>query len=98
MELRQLRYFVTVAEEMNFNRAARLLLIAQPALNQQIRNLEEKLGVELFDRQRCQIKLTAAGKSLLEDARKLLHGAEMVVRTTQRVPSWVIPYLKANGL
>jgi DNA-binding transcriptional LysR family regulator len=85
MELRQLRYFVAVAEELNFNRAAHQLLIAQPALSQQIRKLEEEIGVSLFNREKRQIELTPAGQALLEDARKLLGGVEMAVRSCQRI-------------
>jgi len=72
MELRHLRYFVAVAEESNFTRAAARLHVTQPALSRQIRGLEEELGVELMIRSSGKASLSPAGRALLPDARQIL--------------------------
>ncbi|MBK3647536.1 LysR family transcriptional regulator, partial [Streptomyces sp. MBT33] len=76
MELRQLSYFVTVAEELHFGRAAERLHIVQSAVSMQIQRLERELGAELFDRTPRRVRLTSAGERLLPRAREVLAAAD----------------------
>src|SRR6478672_1274019 len=87
MELRHLRYFVAVGEEQHYGRASRRLRVAQRALSRQIQDLEEELGFKLFDRLPRGVKLTAAGKLFLEDARRILQEVSEAAVRAGRVAS-----------
>jgi DNA-binding transcriptional LysR family regulator len=85
MNFQRLRYFVAVAEELNFSRAAERLHMAQPPLSYQIKRLEEELGAQLFHRTKRSVRLTDAGRLLLEEARGLLVHAEQTASVVHRV-------------
>ncbi|UVO30195.1 LysR substrate-binding domain-containing protein [Bradyrhizobium arachidis] len=84
MDIRQLRYFIAVAEELNFSRAARRLNLSQPPLSLQIKALEHDVGAPLFLRQRRGVELTQAGQILLEQAREALAKLDHAIGTAQR--------------
>lgn len=85
MELRHLRYFLAVAEELNFSRAATRVYLSQPALSQQIRKLEDELGVELFRRTQREVELTESGRMLLEGTQQALVQIDQSVRTLREM-------------
>ncbi|MFV5490837.1 DNA-binding transcriptional regulator HcaR [Acinetobacter sp. ASP199] len=85
MELRHLRYFITVAEELNFSKAALKLYTAQPSLSQQIKDLEEDVGVKLLNRTKRKVELTEEGAVFLEQARLTLAQADKAVAMARQV-------------
>ena len=85
MELRHLRYFVAVAEDLSFTKAAAKLHLAQPSLTRQIHNLEEEIGVRLLNRSKSQVALTEEGRSFLVDARRILALATESILAVQRL-------------
>jgi DNA-binding transcriptional LysR family regulator len=97
LDLRKVRYFVAVAEELHFGRAAERLHIAQPALSRQIKALEDDLKVRLFARDKRATELTPAGEQLLADARPLLASAEgarrRLLRAAQRTRTFTVGFM-----
>ncbi len=94
MDIRQLRCFIAVADELHFGRAAELLALAPPALSRQIRTLESELGVALLIRTTRQVSLTRAGLVLLEEARAIIartERAQVAVREADRLDEIVAP-------
>jgi len=101
VEFRHLRYFIAVAERLNFSRAAQHLHIAQPPLSRQIRQLEDEIGTQLLERNPHGVKLTAAGAVFLEEARKLMLQSEHAVhaaKAAQKKPAQVVRIGIASGL
>jgi DNA-binding transcriptional LysR family regulator len=87
VDLRQLRYFITMAEELHFSRAAKRLHLDQPTLSRHIRRLEEKLGVKLFDRTTRSVTLTGAGEAFLGKAREVIDAAAAAVSAARDAAS-----------
>jgi DNA-binding transcriptional LysR family regulator len=98
MELRRFRYFVAVAEELHFRRAAERLHLAQPALSQQVRKLEVELGVDLLIRTKRGVALTPAGALFLDEARRLLRQADEAVRIARNARSGVAGRLRVGHI
>jgi DNA-binding transcriptional LysR family regulator len=96
MELRHLRYFIAVADELSFSRAAERLQIAQPPLSQQIQALEAELGVKLFDRKKRPLQLTSAGEAFVEEARSTMVHLEQAVQKTQRIYQGTLGHLTVS--
>jgi DNA-binding transcriptional LysR family regulator len=95
-ELRHLRYFVAVAEELNFSRAAKRLHMAQPPLSVAIRKLEEEIGASLFVRSSHEVRLTEAGRAFLPGARRALADADAAVAAAQRASTGEVGTLRVG--
>lgn len=84
MEIRQLRYFISVAEHLNFTEAAKQLFVAQPAVSQQIKSLEKEIGIKLFVRDKHSVQLTPAGKVFLNEAIEMLNRSEEAIKKARK--------------
>lgn len=96
MELHDLRYFVAVAEDLHFGRAAERLHMTQPVLSRQIQALEAELDVRLFQRTKRSVKLTIAGQTLFEEAKQILCHTEQAIQTTRRVARGEVGQLRLS--
>ncbi|MBD2777834.1 LysR family transcriptional regulator [Iningainema tapete] len=94
MELRQLKYFITVASELHFGRAAESLHLSQPALSKQIQALEDSLEIQLLERTKHWVRLTIAGQKFLETAHRILHEVEFGIQVTRQVADGEIGKLR----
>ncbi|MEZ5155734.1 MAG: LysR family transcriptional regulator [Solirubrobacterales bacterium] len=97
-ELRHLRYFLAVAEELHFGRAAGRVGVAQPAISQQIQRLETAVGARLFDRNRREVRLTPAGLAFREYAQRAVADAELGARAAQRAAAGTIGHITVGFL
>src|SRR3954449_361705 len=98
MELRHLRYFIAVAEELHFRRAAERLHVAQPAVSEQIRKLEQELGVQLLNRTHQSVSLTPAGAAMLEEAHRVLRQADVAQQAAREADQRVGHRLRVGCL
>ncbi|MEI5892099.1 LysR family transcriptional regulator [Bacillus cereus] len=103
MDIRKMKYFITVAEELNFSRAAERLMMAQPPLSQEIRKLEEELGVQLFHRTKRMVELTDAGEIFLEGARQTIIQVDRTIKETQlagegKIGHLIIGFVDSTGI
>jgi DNA-binding transcriptional LysR family regulator len=96
LELRHLRYFAAVADELHFGRAAERLSVSQPALSVQIRQLEEIAGVQLFERHSRRVMLTDAGRQLVDSVKRLLRDAESALTAAQHAAEGQIGELRVG--
>ena len=85
IELRHYRYFLAVAEELHFKKAADKLLISQPGLSRQIKEMEERLGLTLFDRNNRNVELSTAGKYLKDEIESILSHIDQVIQHAQHI-------------
>lgn len=98
MEIRQLRYFISVAEHLNFTEAANQLFIGQSAVSQQIAYLEKQIGVQLFVRNKRSVKLTNAGSAFLKEALEIVKKSEQAIEIAQKAEAGLIGKLKIGFL
>ncbi len=98
IDFRQLRYFVCVAEELHFGRAAKRLNMSQPPLSQQIKALEAHLGVVLFQRTQRHVELTPAGDYLLPEARRILKDVSRVAEQTKQAEAGLTGHLRIGSI
>src|SRR5918911_5216086 len=96
MELRHLRYFLTVAAELHFARAAQRLFISQPALSQQIRSLEAELGLKLLERNRRGVRLTPEGAAFLPEARAVVQQADHALEVARALAEGATGHLRMS--
>jgi DNA-binding transcriptional LysR family regulator len=96
MELRQLRYFLVVGEEQHYGRAAKRLRVAQPALSRQIQSLEQEIGFKLFERLPRGVRISAAGKLFLHDARLILNDLNDATASAKRISSGLSGILRVG--
>src|SRR5690625_1909395 len=98
MELRHLKYFISVAEHLNFSKAAKELYISQSAISQQISKLEKDIGLVLFERDKRNVHLTNAGKTLLKEAHEIILKSEQAIENAKKAEQGILGKLKIGFL